>query len=183
MLATIRTYFQVNSTSLAHYLGISPDMLKSISSGRRDWAFAPLLAANRLFDALDRTTPVAELEYARAFSEQERREDTPMLLKEIKRLERELEFAREGFDKLQELRQRCLRGLHACERLLLTNLDADKRRWLESCQRNLLFKLEENGELKVCMLRAKIGGLVAELEVLHRAEVSPGLEYKVTGYK
>lgn len=166
MLDTIRTYFDVNSTSLAHYLGISPDMLKSISSGRRDWALAPLLAATQLFEALDQNIPVEELAYARAFPERESGEETPMLLREIKRLERELESRREQLVRLKESRQRLFRGLHACESLLQTNLDAHQRKWLGLRKRQLGLKLREKSDLKIKLLEAEIAGLASQVQFI-----------------
>lgn len=162
----IRNCFHVNYTSLALYLGISPDMLKSISSGRRDWALAPLLAATRLFNALDRATPVEELTHIRAFLEQESQELEPFLLREIRRLEKELELARERLLKLDESRQRLLRGLHAYESLLLTNLDTGKRKWLELRKTQLALKLKAKSQLKTSLLAAEIAGLEVSVERL-----------------
>lgn len=169
MLITIRNCLYVSTRSLAHYLGISYDMLKSVSSGRRDWSPVPLLAAARLFDALDQNTPVEELEYARAFLEQEGSATEKLLEREIKKLENKLVLVREELTELKKSRDNYLRGLHACERLLLTPVGSEKRKWLLLRKKHLELRLKEKGPVAECLLSAKIAGLESTIGHLKKS--------------
>lgn len=131
-----------------------------------------ILAATRLFNALDWVTPVEELPHTRAFLDKESQEEEPLLLREIKRLEKELELVQERLLKLQESRQRLLRGLHACESLLLTSLDSDQRKWLELRKTQLALKLREKSQLKISLLEAEMLGLEERVQRLKTIRLS-----------
>lgn len=168
MLTDIKKCLHVNTAELADFLGISPAMMASISSDRRAWRFDCLQLTTRLYDALGVKTPLDELEGAAAFFEGERLEAQYALETAIKKLKRTLDLIKKQLTRLMSDRQLWLRGLLACDQLIITELSSHERQWIHMRKKKLRAKLEENSRVKMNSLEVQIMGLEAQVDLLQR---------------
>lgn len=166
MLQSIRLYFGIANASLANYLGISIVMMQSKSNGSRRWTLDRALTIEKLHKALDLETPLEELENGSNFRDTEKKETVQLIAKAMIRLERDLLGKKERLDKLKDIRTIRFRGLHACERLLLTNQTPHERKWVEMRQRHLQGKLKDSNLLELLMLEAEISSMETKLDGL-----------------
>jgi len=161
-LQTIRYYFDIGNASLANYFGISVAMMNSISNGRRVWACRHLEGLLRLSKALELETPPDLLEKKADFTQSERQTVAELTTGVIVGFEKDLKRKREQLDKLKHTRMTILRGLHACEGLLSTDLSPHEERWVLLRQKHLQGKLSEKNLGKIWLLQAEVCGLEAK---------------------
>lgn len=166
MFESIKECFGIRSASLAHYLGLSIDMMNSVLSNRRELSLEQWWAIINLHEALKKDTALEELEHISSIRTKQAAVAQQSLPREIRSLERTLERREEKLEQLQKIRRARLRGLHACISLLQTDLDAHKRQWMELRKKHLLWKLEESSLLKEHLLEAEIKGIEMRIQWL-----------------
>lgn len=163
MLKDIKACFDLKNISLAHYLGVSADMMSSVLANRRALQLDQWLEMDRLHKALDFKTPLDELEFVGQVIARESEQTEKTLTLDAKKIERNLARKRQALARMKKLRGDVLRGLHASQLLLETDMSAEKRKWLEMKKRHLDLRLKENNARKLRLLEADIIGLEARL--------------------
>lgn len=166
MLQSIKAFFDIKNSALAGYLGIALDTINSVMTGRRELGSQSWQSLLELHKALELHTDLNELEHAKHFLDQERAEAELLFENDIKKLESRLARKKDQLAALQKTRETWLRGLHACECLLQTELTADKRKWLALRKKHLALKLKERSLYKERVLEIEILGVEGRLVLL-----------------
>ncbi|TRX61879.1 hypothetical protein FNH22_03650 [Fulvivirga sp. M361] len=163
-LDTLKMCFGVGNTSIANLIGTSIDFVKSVSAGRRSFSLTHYQPLLKLQQALSLDTPLEELAHATHACLQDK---TEALNAEIKKLEQSILRKKETLEDLEQELAPLRRGLHACQVLLAQEgLTEHEQKWIALRRRHLTSKINDRYPLKISLIKSKLAGLQAELQVL-----------------
>lgn len=170
MFVRLRQHFGITNYSLGSFIGASEHKMRSLVVGRRGPSLKQIQAFIKLEQALFLDKPLEELKHAQDFLVEQTRSQREKLPRAIRKAEYKLVRQQEALEDLTQVRDRWLRGIHACTHLLATNeLTSHERDWLTLHHGHLVYRLKEK-LAKMNRLEEKIAGLEAELEVLRSRE-------------
>ncbi|TRX46330.1 hypothetical protein FNH22_31120 [Fulvivirga sp. M361] len=170
LLETLKHYFDISNTSIAHLIGASSSLVHSVSSGRRSLSLYHIQPLVLLQEALEVDTPCEALPYAGRFVAHEQQKLPVALAQSIKKMENKLLRRQDALAQLKAYRQRLLRGLNACDSLLeKKELTDHQAKWVRLRKRHLTGKLKESPLAWEVMLQTQVKGLEAQLTRLREA--------------
>ncbi len=167
MFNDLRSYFNIDNYSLAHYVGTSKSQIDSASVGRRSLQVDALLALDQLSQALEKDQPLNSLSTVQQYTSKEAEGRQELITQYSRKLVR----LQEKLKQIEERRAKTLRGLHACANLLNKGeLSPDQQQWLSLRQDHLTLRLQENAAGTVLRLKAEIAGIKAQLAFLEKTD-------------
>ena len=169
MIKDLLRFFNINLISMANYLEISTDNMRSIHSGRRSFKAQHIMWLQALKAALQLNVPSNELPDVVLDKTLLQKEFVQPLQKNIckqtgliARKKAELEQFKSKYSDLK-------RGLYVCQKLLKAGvLNPNHQKWLDLRKRHLSQKLVEL-QLKIALHEAQISGLKIQIEDLEKA--------------
>lgn len=169
MIEKIKRYLNISSMSLALYLGISLDFLKSIISGRRFLSLELLQELMLMHNALELNTPASELPVTASFATEQEHSLKAKFSRYINldRIAQKQALISKETLKLKDN----LRGLHALHQLLQVISDKEKQEWLHSHKRILISRIQERVE-KIVRMNLELEELKAKHQYLEKLSIT-----------
>ena len=169
MIKDLLRFFNINLFSMANYLEVSVDTIKSMNSGRRNFTAQHIRWLQVLKEALQLQTSsdqLPEVEISKALGLKDFNQALQKYICKqtglIARKKAELEQFKSKYSDLK-------RGLYACQKLLKAGvLNPNHQKWLDLRKRHLSQKLQEL-QLKIALHEAQISGLQIQIEDLEKA--------------
>ncbi|CAL2095923.1 conserved protein of unknown function [Tenacibaculum sp. 190524A02b] len=166
MLNSIKLHYNITTTILAKYLRSSYSFVNSLVVGRRQMSLPHYQALIPLHNALALKLPVTELSGAINFIEVEEKKCIEHLEKYAKKITESIEKRKETLQALELTRLNWLRGIHACNELLKTNLTQEQQHWIGLRKSHLEIRLKERSLVKVLQIQSEVNGLEAQYTFL-----------------
>ena len=175
MIGDILRFFDIKLVSLANYLEVSLDYMKSVNSGRRNLKSEDLLQLVPLYEALQSDSD--ELVDLQIFGPELKEKFKLALKKNIAKKTKTIANKEFELKKNKESYSNMLQGFKAClkmEEKAISN--PHHKKWIALHKRHLREKLSER-KLEIHFLEAQIQGLIVQKEALiERLEESNGMD-------